>query len=238
MNRIVALALAASLLAVSAAPVGAATATQRPLSDWLDAQQVGVDPTVPIEFQVISWFDPSTGDNILLDLDGRVATWVAMNGGPLHMPEFQGRVTERLLADGRAEVHVRLRVTDAITYIWRDENDFIDFPEGPELFGYRASEIAAGAPAALGNAWLTLKFIHTDPGGPLPDFVLLAFDPEPGWEIISVTFHAAARGALREASGFPEGTPGIGSTQQVGLFTASTPDGFPVEWVRYRPIGR
>lgn len=237
MTRMIALLLAAALLAISAVPVVAGRAWQRPIGDWLEAQQAVLDPTIPVELQVISWFDPEDIDNFLLDLDGRVAMWVAANGGPLHMPRFSGRVTERLLPDGRAEVHVRLRISDAITFIWRDENDFIDFPEGPELFGYRASEIAAGAPVALGDGWMTLRFIHTDAGGPLPDLVQLAFAPEEGQELISVTFHGAARGPLREASGYPEGTPGWGGTQQVGLFTASTPDGFPVEWVRYRPIG-
>ena len=238
MRRFIAVALAAGLLTVSAVPASAATAWQRPISDWVEAQQAFLDPTIPVELQVISWFEPGSNENYLGDMDGRVAMWVAANGGPSLMPRLSGKITERLLADGRAEVLVNLRFDSAITYGWRDENDFIDFPEGPELFGHRASEIVAGAPATLGRGVFSIRFIHTDPGGPLPELARLVFEPQPGEELLSVSFGASAFGPLREASGWAEGTPGRASTQQVGLFVASTPDGFPVEWVHYRPVGR
>jgi hypothetical protein len=226
------------LLAASAVPMLAApTAWIRPVSDWLDAQQAVLDTTIPVELGPISWYEPSSSENYMADMDGRVAMWVAANGGPLYEPTITGSVHERLLPDGRSLVSVQLRFDHAITYIWLDENDFADFPAGPELFGYRASEIAEGATPVLGSGWFSLTFIHTDPGGPLPELNGLAFAPEEGQEIVTVRFHASARGPLRADSGYAEGTLGQAATQQVGVFQANTPDGYPVEWVTYRPVG-
>jgi hypothetical protein len=236
MKRIMALLMAVATLLVMATPTGAAAGNwTRPLSDWLDAQQAVLDPTMPVELGPVSFFEPSSGEQILADMDGRVAMWVVANGGANYAPQLSGKVHERLLPDGRSLVTVFVQFRNAITYIWLDENNFADFPNGPELFGYRASEIAEGSPAALGDGHFKISFTHTDPGGPLPLLEQLAFAPEEGQEITSVALHASARGALREASGYPEGTPGKGGTQQIGF--RPNGDGFPVEWVKYRPVG-
>lgn len=230
--------LAALVLAlVTAMPAAAAgKAGQRPLSDWIDAQQANLDPTVPVELQAVDFFDPTSGENLIADMDGRIALWVSENGGASYTPSLAGNVTERLLPDGRALVKVEVRYSKAITYSWQDEGDF---PNGPELFGYRASEIASGASAALGSGYFHLTFISPTPGGPLPDLNQLAFAPVEGQEILAVSFHNGAAGPLREASGWAEGTPGTAATQQVGVFHASfkgaTGDGFPVEWVTVAP---
>jgi hypothetical protein len=221
------------LALVTAMPAAAGgKASQRPLSDWINAQQAVLDPSIAIELQAVDFFDPSTGVNLIADMDGRIALWVTANGGDAYMPNLSGNVTERLLPDGRALVKVQVRYSHAITYAWQDEGDF---PNGPELFGYRASEIAAGASAALGSGFFHLTFISPNPGGPLPELGQLAFAPVEGQELVSVYFHCGADGPLREASGWPEGTPGSAATQQVGVFHASfkgaTADGFPVEWV-------
>jgi hypothetical protein len=237
MRRLSALLLAAALLLLAAAPTTAAAgAWTRPVSDWLDAQQV-LDTSIAVELSEVSFYEPSSGEQYIADMDGRIAAWVTANGGALYEPDLSGSVHERLLPDGRSLVTVRVRFSSAITYIWLDENDFADFPNGPELFGHRASEIADGAPATLGQGMFSITFTNPVPGGPLPLLEQLAFAPEEGQEIISVTFSASARGPLREASGYPEGTPGMGATQQIGVFQASTPDGYPVEWVTYRPVG-
>lgn len=238
MKRLLTLCLALGLLAMTAVPAaGAAGARQRPFSDWLSAQQVAPDATVPIEWQVVSWYEPATAVNIMADMDGQVGAWVAANGGQRYVPQTHGMVTERTLADGRALVQVELTFRDGITYLWQDENDFEDFPAGPALFGYRAEEVAAGATPALGDGHFSMTFVLPAPGLPLPNFNQIAFAPEAGQEIISVAFHASARGPLREASGYAEGTPGKGATEQIGVFQARTPDGYPVEWVVYRPVG-
>ena len=206
---------AALLLALARATPAAAAgkAGQRPLSDWIDAQQADLDPSSAVELQAVDFFDPTTGENIIADMDGRIALWVSANGGASYAPTLRGTVTERVLADGRAVVKVVLRFSHAITYAWQDEGDF---PNGPELFGYRASEIAAGAPAALGSGFFHLAFISPTPGGPLPDLNQLAFAPVEGQEILSVSFHVSSDGPLRDASGWPDGTPGTATSQQVG----------------------
>ena len=220
-------------LAIAMPAVAAGKAGQRPLSDWIDAQQGTLAPSVAVELQAVDFFDPTTGENIIADMDGRIALWVSENNGASYTPNLSGTVTERLLSDGRALVRVHVRFSNAITYAWLDEGDF---PNGPELFGYRASEIAAGASAALGSGHFHLAFISPTPGGPLPDLNQLAFDPQEGQEILAVSFHVSSDGPLREASGWPDGTPGTAASQQVGVFHASfkgaTADGFPVEWVR------
>jgi hypothetical protein len=237
MKRLSVLATAVALILLTASPALAGNAWTRPLSDWLDAQQSVLDTTIPVELGPISWYEPASGENYMADMDGRVAMWVAANGGPLYEPTISGSVHERLLPDGRSLVTVQVRFDDAIGYIWLDENNFEDFPNGPELFGYRASEIAAGAEAVLGSGSFSITFISPDPGGPLPELGQLAFAPEEGQEIVTVGFHASARGPLREASGWAEGTLGQAATQQIGVFQANTPDGYPVEWVTYHPVG-
>ncbi|HEX6127788.1 MAG TPA: hypothetical protein VF071_02080 [Candidatus Limnocylindria bacterium] len=237
MRRLTAVLMAIAILVMAATPALAGKASTRPLSDWLDAQQLVLDPMVPIELLVISWYEPDSGEQYLADMDGRVAMWVTANGGAAHMPSISGSVHERLLPDGRALVKINLRFNEAITYVWRDENNFEDFPEGPELFGYRASEIADGADPVLGDGWFSISFINPVPGGPLPELGQLAFEPDEGQEVIDVSFHAAARGPLREASGWTEGTYGQAATQQIGVFQGRTPDGYPVEWVTLHPVG-
>lgn len=238
MRRLFSLLASLLLIMAIATPAVAAQAYQRPFSDWLQAQQAVFDPGAPLEFQEASWFEPSSGENFFGDVDGRAAMWVLANGGADHTPTIRGSVLERVLADGRALVTVQVWATNAITYVWQDEGDF---PNGPALFGYRASEIADGATAALGSARMQVAFVNTAPGADLPELLTLAFTPEEGQELVAVSFHGSAFGPLREASGFAEGTPGMGATQQVGLFFTggggATADGFPVEWVTVRPSG-
>lgn len=237
MKRIVSVMLVIGALVAPSTTLGTGNAGPRPFSDWLGAQQAVLDPSVAVEFGPISWYEPASAENIMADMDGRVAMWVTANGGIAVAPQISGTVIERVLPDGRAEVRVNLTFRNAITYVWLDLDNFADFPNGPELFGYRASEIVQGAPAALGDGSFRITFIQPEPGAPLPDLTQLAFAPEEGQEIISVAFHAQAHGPLRGASGYAEGTPGMGATQQIGVFQASTPDGYPVEWVSVKPVG-
>jgi hypothetical protein len=237
MKRLMSVVLVIGALVAPSTTLAAGNAGQRPFSDWLDAQQAVLDPSVAVELGPISWYEPASGENIMADMDGRVAAWVTANGGSAVAPIITGTVIERVLPDGRAEVRVNLTFRNAITYVWLDLNDFADFPNGPELFGYRASEIADGASATLGDGSFRITFLQPEPGAPLPELAQLAFAPTEGQEIISVAFHAQALGPLREASGYAEGTPGMGATQQIGVFQASTPDGYPVEWVTVKPVG-
>ena len=85
------------------------------------------------------------------------------------------------------------------------------------MFGYRPAEVLAGATPALCNGSFGLTFINTAPGAPMPDFMQLAFAPEPGQEILSIKVGCVATGKLRALSGWPEGTRGQTGIHQVAL---------------------
>jgi hypothetical protein len=155
----------------------------------------------------------------------------------------EGSITERPLADGRAEVFVRLHTTNAL--IWAIPGDGagnFDFGNAPLLFGYRVPDVLAGATPALGEASLDIKFINPAPGRPLPDLLQLLAFPEAGQEVIQIGFTAHGNGALRPPFGVAEGTPGrLSITERLLLNTAfkgATADGFPVERVELRVVGR
>ena len=236
------LAAATALTVAAAMPVSASGhAYSRPFSDWT-AGQTPLDTASPVEFSIVWWYEAATGEALVVDMDGRVASWIDANGGQAPGPQLQGTVTERPLPDGRAEVTVTETIRGAITYGWQDVNDFADFPSGPKLFGYRAEEIAASAPAVTGKASFAITFINTAPGAPLPDFAHLAFAPDAGQEIVFSHFDSGAFGPLRSGSGYADGTRGMAATQQIGNFRTTgggaTADGFPVEFVSFRPVGR
>jgi hypothetical protein len=146
---------------------------------------------------------------------------------------MSGSVTERPLADGRAEVHVRLHTSNALT--WVAEGDF----NGPLLFGRRLAacgEQPPGTEAALGSSLLHVTFINTAPGAPLPDLIQLLYFPEEGQETIKLSFHGQAGGSLAD------GTPGRVEVTQTGLFMTAwkgaTADGFPAERINLHAVGQ
>lgn len=145
----------------------------------------------------------------------------------------EGSVTERVLKDGRVLVHVIVRTRNALMYAAGPE-----FLAGdPLFFGATVGEVLHGATPALGTSFLESKYITTAPGLPLPDLVQISYFPESGQEELKLNFHAKADGLLREASGFPEGTPGRLSVKQVANFKKPGPDGNPysVETITLKP---
>lgn len=187
------------------------------------------------------WFDWINGASTtaaIVDYAGVADTWLRQRGGPSLGTETEGTVTERVLKDGRVEVHVIVRTRNALAYAGSSEYLSGD----PLFFGATAPEVLAGATPALASSILQIKYITTAPGLPFPDLLQIAFAPQPGQEVLQVKFHAQAQGMLRAASGFPEGTMGQLLVQQVGIFHTKSPvkanDPFPVEFIKLRPIGR
>ena len=81
---------------------------------------------------------------------------------------FAGRVKEKLLPGGRAEVSVNLLTMDAIAWV---VNGF-DFANDPVIFGVRWEDVGGscvfnGTPV-LGNSMLKVTFIDAAPGAPSP----------------------------------------------------------------------
>jgi hypothetical protein len=231
-------------------PVFAAVgpAVQRPISDFVSAQSTFVSaPGAPVTYCLpngggcaVGFFSPSQNRATLVDYAGLADAWIRRaSGGSVSLgTRFSGSVTERPLADGRAEVSVVLLTDNALTWVV----DGLDLADGTLLFGNRPADVLGGATAALGSAHLLLKFINSAPGAPLPNIPQLAFFPEPGQEVLQVGFRANIPGPLRAAFGVPEGTPGRMTVTQTGLFMTgfhgAVADGFPAEYVNLKVVGR
>jgi hypothetical protein len=213
--------LVMGLLMAVAAPVALAspeaTTVTRPISDWLDAQGTycvddGMGGCILFEPPVanyLAWTDPARNRIGSFDYAGLANEWIVANGGDSLGTTMSGKVIERTLPDGRAAVHVILKTKRALTFV----ADGLDFG-GPLLFGYRPAEVLAGAEPALCNGTYILKFKNTAPGAPLPDFMQLAFAPEPGQEITQINIKCVSKGSLRALYGVPEGTPGMTNITQ------------------------
>jgi hypothetical protein len=179
----------------------------------------------------------------MVDYAGVADRWLQEQepGRPSLGTTVNGTVTERVLKDGRAEIHVVLHFKNALAWAGGFD-EFLAGEREPLFFGATAPQVLAGAAPALASGTYQAKFIVPAAGEPLPDLIQVAFDPRPGDEDLQLTFHAQARGVLHASSGYAEGTPGQLSIQQVGIFHTKSPvkanDPFPVESITLRPIGR
>ena len=221
-----------------------APATQRLLSDFLDAQgstSVFISPLPDF----IGWAN-NNPQTLFASVDyvGLVANYLANHGGPVLGTQVDGTVSERPLEDGRAEVTVILHTTDALT--WVMPLPASDFATDPLVFGYRGTDLLANPSLtpALSSSDSRVVFKNTAPGAPLPDLIVAFILGQglPGQELVSLSFYYDGTGLLRALAGVPEGTPGRCTVVQTGLFMTgfhgATGDGFPAERVTIRPVGR
>ena len=152
------------------------------------------------------------------------------NGGDSLGTTTTGRINERPLADGRAEVAVTLHTTNALAWV---SDISTDFP-GPLLFGHRVDEVLLGAQPALADCFLQVTFTNTAPGAPLPDLIQLTFVPEPGQAFVTQSLRCTGTGQMAD------GSLARLVIAQTGLFHASgqgaTADGFPSERIDLHPI--
>jgi len=253
-------AIALFLLPVAAYSAGAVT--QRPLSDFLSTQGTycvddgvgGCYLFVPPDPNFLGWSTmivpaklpivPSRPEIPLfagVDYAGLADAY-----GPGEEPQTSGTVTERRLNDGRAEVTVILHTKNANAWVIDlDLNgDVLDqIANRPTLFGHRPIDVVNGAPQALADSLLHVRFINPAPGAPLPDLVQLVNFGVPGVELTLLAFSMSATGPLTEEYGVPEDTPGrctivqTGLVQKAGQSRALT-DGFPVEIINLSVIGK
>lgn len=233
MNRkvLVSVGLLIVLLLTTVVGTAASSAEQRPIEDFVSAQgtfciddgQGGCFLIVPPIANFIGWTDPAEVISASVDYAGLADDWA----GGAFGTQMTGSVTERPLADGRAEVHVRLHTSNALSWAV----DGFDF-NGPLLFGNRAPDVLSGMEAALGDSLLHVKFINTAPGDPLPDLIQLVFFPQPGQELLFLSFQASAFGPRSD------GTPGGLKVIQTGLFLNTSEAAFPVEKINLFSVGR
>lgn len=233
-------------------------ATIRPIENFVNAQDTYCFDCIFQEFfpgsecvdgclvlipplpNLVGFFDPDAVRLAVVDIAGLVNKWIEQaSGGDMSFgTEMRGTVIERPLEDGRAEVHVILKTTNAFAWVVEDIED------GALLFGNYAPEVLnEGKEPALGESFFELKFINNaPPGGPLPDLVQLVFFTEPDQELLFIALRTRARGELHEAFGVPEGTSGRATVVQTGLFMTgfhgAVADGFPVERVDLKAVGK
>jgi len=220
-----------------------AAAVQRPLADFLSAQGStnGFIPPLP---DFIAW----TNNNpqtmfVSVDYAGVVASYLNSNGGPSLGTAMSGSVTERPLADGRAEVSVILHTDRALT--WTIALPPTDLATDPLLYGYRGTDLLAdpSLTPALSSSDLQVVFKNTAPGAALPDLVdaFILGNAAPGQELGMLSFRSRGSGPLRAAFGVADGTPGRCTVVNTGLFQTpfkgAVADAFPAEHVQLQVVG-
>jgi hypothetical protein len=245
--------MALACAAIAAACLQPVAAGMRPLSDFLSAQGTTaiLDPPIPDYLGFFS--DPARPPIrlVLIDYAGIEARWIQENGGPALGTDVSGTVMERPLADGRAEVTVRLHTVRAQTWVIPfdlaafENGDFTQFQTSPLLFGFRGQDLVANPTLspALSVCDLEVMFKNTAVGAPLPD-LLNAFvfgNAAPGQELVSLVIASTGSGPLRAAFGVAEGTPGKSVVVQTVLLMASfkgaLADGAPAELVDLHALG-
>lgn len=156
---------------------------------------------------------------------------------------IDGHITEIPMSDGRAKVSFILHIKNA--FAWATDAS-TPFP-GTVLFGHELADVLTGADAALGDSLLQLTFTNTAPGAPLPDLIQLVNCPEPGQELLVLSFRSSADGSLRAAFGVPDGTPGRCGVTETGLINVASIanaehsrvalDAFPAEKITIQVTG-
>jgi hypothetical protein len=213
--------------------------TQRPLADFIGTQG-STNIFIPPIPDFVGWSSAAAKPPVRfasVDYAGLAGKWLATNGGPNVGTQISGTISERPLADGRAEVSVNLHVKNAMTWVLVNPNDVA---HDPTIFGHRANEILANrslAPA-LSDAEMLVTFKNTAPGAPLPDLVtaFILGQGAPGQELVKLMFRSSGFGLLTD------GTPAKCTVTQTGLFMTgfhgATADAFPCEKVDLSVVGR
>jgi len=175
----------------------------------------------------------------LVDYAGLAAKYVKSQGGPDLKTTMSGQVTERLLADGRAEVTVTLFTSNALSWAV-DQCECAGGP-GNVLFGSTPDEVVQGATPALGDSYFKIVLINTGLNAPLPDLFVFVGEnvPPPGVSLVSLDFRSSAAGALHYVPGeqdILEGTPGKLTVAEMGPPNGNAFHGFPAAVVDIKPI--
>lgn len=236
---------------------------QRPISDWTSAQGSSFYTIINgyTLHRYSGWANADLSLFYLIDSAGDIAR--DLNLPP---PKIDGKVTERDLGNGTAEVTVNIHTTNAITFVTKSSvinnnpQDCTLFGSimrtngryCPTLFGYGIKDIVQASPGALtparGDSNMQVRFINPIPAGmiagqePLPDLINLTFFPIPGEVLEFESISSSAFGELRALYGVPDGTPGRAQAVQTGLFVNpgvlnNHPDGFPVENIDLKIVG-
>jgi hypothetical protein len=207
---------ALGLASLVALPLSArAPVRQLPISAFLDAQPSDV---------LTAWHDPATHRVLRFDGFGKRAEFFGVEGLGT---AFEGSVTVRELPDGRAHVSVLLHTINAIC--WGYQGDESETTESyVEAFGYAPYQVAEGAAPSLGDGLFRVEFLMRSPDRPMPHYYLITPDSA-DYTRLALSAVVNCSGQLQHGSGYPDGTPGMAHTAQVGLFAIGAPGGCPPE---------
>lgn len=169
------------------------------------------------------WSDSATGNLLGIDLYGK---WNTLFG--LGLPTVvSGKATARNVGGGNEQVTINLHVRNAFCLGLNADRQ--------PVLGYRPPDVTSGVgPAAIGDA--TAKFVmRPTPAGQF----IFSLDPD---KVESYFATITCDGLLRAASGYPEGTPGLGQTTQLAFIGTGCPiiiGGFcvPDERIQFIPTG-
>jgi hypothetical protein len=235
--------LPAALLAICASV--AAQPNIRPISDLLRSQGTFTPPPssgctpyngtclfFPPVQNYVAWGAPASNTAGLADYAALANSYlVAASRGRVDLhTRVDGVVIERPVSgDTRALVDVYILARSALAF------GFPVYGFSPPLaFGYLATEVLAGRPAAVGDVYMHVTFLN--PGGvgaPLPDLVQAMVFPDPEQVLLGFEFACYATGHLRAPSGWPEGTPGSMTIVQTGYSTGNGGFVYPIERVDF-----
>ncbi|HKZ57842.1 MAG TPA: hypothetical protein VJ024_09085 [Thermodesulfovibrionales bacterium] len=173
--------------------------TQRPLSDFLNAQGTTNTffPHVP---DYVGWTDGEFVNFALVDYAGLADKYLIENCDTTVGTTVTGLIKERELPDGnKAEIRVKLHTKNAMGFAQLIEdiiaNDF-KFNKTDTIFGNKTKDVCEGEPAAVGEAKLDITFIIEEPGAVLPDLLDVVTTPSiyhpVTLEFKSTTFDGAA----------------------------------------------
>jgi hypothetical protein len=206
---------------------------QRPISDFLDAQILGEGN--------LSWIsNPSQKDASYfcrVDFMGVINRYFLNPDGVDLGSEFSGTVTERVISDGRTEVHVVLHGRKVFFWVGR----------WPGFLPVLASRLAGAAKIGLSvdtcSSRYDLKYITPNPPGePMPRLIPLLFNTPDDWEVLQSKLTAQGDCELRAAFGVPDGTPGRFTLNMNGLIhpkggDVTQDETFPVANIMLRQVG-
>jgi hypothetical protein len=185
-------------------------ATNRPLSDFLEAQGTLNDPPLffPPVKDYVGWTDKKPTLFALVDYAGLANEYLRKRKPPQTRLSLDtnvaGYVKECHLADGKALVSVSIFTTKALAFAQTVEalaSSNFDFDNTPTFFGLKAQDVTTPADAAVGSANLNVSFTIEMPGGPLPDLVDVLVANTPAYAPANFTFSSSSFGECSGPSG-------------------------------------
>jgi hypothetical protein len=208
--------------------LGLALLIASPLAANGRAERRPISAFVNVQKGTVGGLDPESPSYLSFDAFGKTV--------PLgDETTFEGSVTVRELADGRAHVLVILLTTNAACWGF-------DTGTWSPAFGYLPREVREGATPSLGDGLFRAEFTMPALTTPLPTYGQL-FTAGSGYVLLRLETMVNCRGVLREASGFPDGTPGAARTTQIYMPLTGGPAGcaagdcWPSEKVVFWPTG-